>query len=195
MHVEAAWRADSSVPLIADTDPPELTLVGEAELSVQQECGRSFQMISDSCLADSFSDPGATAQDAVSGDVTGSITVDRTVDLTTAGVQQLTYTARDEAGQTASIVRVVTVVGVGCMDSTCVVAFVVALLSLCVFLPCHFSIPLLVCWLSRCVLRAQHVQLRLRSDRPRQRPVCSVFVRLHRHHGSQLRCCCKQWPL
>jgi hypothetical protein len=120
------------VPLtVADLHPPELTLVGDAEVSVQQECGRSFQMIGDSCSAGSYSDPGATAQDAVSGDVTNSITVDRTVDLTIAGVQQLTYTARDEAGLTASIIRVITVVGVGCMDSACAAFFVVALCGFC----------------------------------------------------------------
>ena len=89
-------------------------------------------MVGDPCTAGSYSDPGATAQDAVSGDVTSSITVDRTVDLTIAGPQQLTYTARDEAGLTASVVRVVTVVGVGCMDSTCV--------ALCCV--CFFDTPL-----------------------------------------------------
>ena len=104
----------------ADEDPPELTLVGEAEVSVQQQCGRSFQMVSDPCVAGSYTDPGATALDAVDGDVSSSITVQGTIDLTTAGVQQLTYTASDSQGLSASQVRTVTVVGVGCLDSTCV---------------------------------------------------------------------------
>lgn len=137
--------------IVADLDPPVLTLVGEAKIEVQQECGRSFQMIGASCSAGSYFDPGATAQDAVSGNVTSSITVDGTVDLTTAGVQELTYTARDEAGLTASIVRNVTVVGIGCMDSTCVDSFQL-LCGFCVFVYLSpFHISMLFDQLSRCV--------------------------------------------
>lgn len=112
----AGWQRKM---LVADHDPPVLTLLGEVEDTVHQECGRSFRMIDDSCSAGSYADLGVTAQDAVDGDVTSTVTVDRTVDLTAVGVQRLTYTARDSGGREASIVRVVTVVGVGCMDHTC----------------------------------------------------------------------------
>ena len=64
-----------------------------------------------------YTDPGATAADAVDGDVTASITVQGMIDLTTVGAQTLTYTATDAAGTTAQLTRTVTVAGVGCLDS------------------------------------------------------------------------------
>jgi hypothetical protein len=60
---------------------------------------------------DSEFDPlaGVSAVDAVDGDVTGSIVVDGTVDTTTVGPYELTYSVSDAAGNAASATRVVTV--------------------------------------------------------------------------------------
>ena len=60
-------------------------------------------------VGDTFTDPGATATDAVDGDLTAKIVETGSVDTTTAGLYTLTYTATDVAGNTASVSRVVTV--------------------------------------------------------------------------------------
>ena len=57
-----------------------------------------------------FSDPGATAEDAVDGTVT--VTVSGTVDTSTVGTYTLTYRAEDSAGNEASKTRTVNVLDV-----------------------------------------------------------------------------------
>ncbi len=58
-----------------------------------------------------FIDPGATAVDASSTDITSSIVVTGTVDTNTSGMYTVTYTAKDAAGNTGNASRVVTVSG------------------------------------------------------------------------------------
>lgn len=57
-----------------------------------------------------FTDPGATANDETDGDLTSAITVSGSVNTSMAGSYTLTYTATDEAGNTASVDRMVEVV-------------------------------------------------------------------------------------
>ena len=56
----------------------------------------------------SFEDPGATATDAVDGDI--DVTVTGTVDTSTVGSYTITYTATDSSGNTSTATRVVNVV-------------------------------------------------------------------------------------
>ena len=76
----------------ADRTPPVITLVGPAAMDHEQ--------------GTAFTDPGATATDAVDGTVpvtvSGSVGVD-------AGSYTLTYTASDRAGNVATTTRTVTV--------------------------------------------------------------------------------------
>ena len=58
-----------------------------------------------------YIDAGATASDNVDGDITGSVSLSGTVDVTTAGSYTLTYAVSDAAGNAATAVtRTVTVV-------------------------------------------------------------------------------------
>ena len=96
--------SSSSSSASSDTTPPVVTLNGSAALQIN--------------VGDTFTDPGATATDAVdpstgSGqvtDLTAKIVETGTVDTSTAGLYTLTYTATDAAGNSASVSRVVTVV-------------------------------------------------------------------------------------
>ena len=77
----------------ADTTAPVVTLSGNSSINVEQ--------------GTSFTDPGASAQDAVDGVV--QVTVSGSVNVDTAGTYILTYTATDSAGNTATVDRTVTV--------------------------------------------------------------------------------------
>ncbi len=90
--------ADDSIPTPppADETAPVITLTGDNPMTVLQ--GRTF------------TDPGATATDAVDGTVT--VTVSGTVDTSTVGIYTLTYTATDVAGNTATETRTVNVVAI-----------------------------------------------------------------------------------
>ena len=57
-----------------------------------------------------YVDPGFAATDAVDGDLTKQVTVTGTVDVTKPGTYDLTYTITDAAGNTATLIRTVTVV-------------------------------------------------------------------------------------
>jgi len=82
---------------VVDTVAPVITLVGANPL--QHEVGTAF------------SDPGATALDAVDGDITSDITVSGSVDSSTVGIYTLTYTVADAAGNVAApVTRTVEVV-------------------------------------------------------------------------------------
>ena len=76
-----------------DTTPPEITLTGFAEMTIQS--------------GDSFTDPGAAAQDLGDGDLTASITTEGTVDPDTPGDYTITYSATDSAGNTGTATRLV----------------------------------------------------------------------------------------
>lgn len=81
---------------VTDTVPPVVTLNGATTLSV--ECGATF------------TDPGATAFDLVSGDVSGAIVVLGSVNTAVPGPYVLTYRAVDAAGNPGEATRTVTVV-------------------------------------------------------------------------------------
>ena len=79
-----------------DLTPPEITLVGLATMN--QECSVAF------------TDPGATAEDNIDGDISGNILVTGVVDTSTPGEYTLTYTVSDAAGNAADpVVRTVIV--------------------------------------------------------------------------------------
>lgn len=80
---------------IPDVFPPVIELIGGE--AVLHECGSEY------------ADLGATASDETSGDITGDIQVTGSVDVNTLGNYELTYSVSDEANNTASITRIVTV--------------------------------------------------------------------------------------
>ena len=79
-----------------DVVPPVVTLVGAAALELT--------------VGGTFTDPGATALDAVDGDLTASIAVTGAVNTAVEGSYTLTYTAIDKASNTGSVSRLVTVI-------------------------------------------------------------------------------------
>ncbi len=84
---------------VTDTISPVITLIGNAELTY--EVGPT---------GTEYTDEGATATDGADGDLTSSIVVTGTVDLTTVGTYTLTYTLSDAAGNAATAVtRTITV--------------------------------------------------------------------------------------
>ncbi len=76
-----------------DTQPPELTLAGEGELWVKAGAV--------------FTDPGYSAVDMGDGDLTEAVTVTGEVDIYHAGDYTLTYTVSDQAGNTATLDRII----------------------------------------------------------------------------------------
>ncbi|MDP4146785.1 MAG: DUF5011 domain-containing protein, partial [Bacillota bacterium] len=83
---------------VVDTTKPILSLKGNAEDTIEVN------------TVDSYKDPGFTAIDAIDGDITGSVQVSGTVDTRKVGDYTLTYTSTDEAGNTATLTRIVHVV-------------------------------------------------------------------------------------
>lgn len=77
---------------VEDREAPELTLTGQAEVTVSRY--------------DLFQDPGATARDRCDGDLTASIQV---TDKASGDIHTLTYTVADKAGNAAAATRRVTV--------------------------------------------------------------------------------------
>ena len=81
-----------------DTDtslPPVISLVGSSTVNLT--------------VGDTFTDPGATAEDNVDGDLTSSITSSGTVDTATEGTYTIEYSVSDAAGNSVSIIRTVVV--------------------------------------------------------------------------------------
>jgi hypothetical protein len=95
---DAAGNAASETRTVnvVDTTPPVISLTGANPMQVS--------------AGGVFTDPGATALDAVYGDVTSAITVTGAVDANTVGSYTLTYQVVDGAGNTASETRTVNVV-------------------------------------------------------------------------------------
>ncbi|MDP6608285.1 MAG: DUF5011 domain-containing protein, partial [Vicinamibacterales bacterium] len=81
---------------VLDVTGPVVTLLGLDPATVE--------------AGDAFSDPGATASDAVDGDVTESIIVTGSVDTSTVGLYERTYTAWDNSDNPGSATRTVNVV-------------------------------------------------------------------------------------
>ncbi len=81
---------------LGDTEPPTIRLVGEAEVDVTVDS--------------EYTDAGATASDAVDGDVTDRIVVDNPVDTDAVGTYTVRYTVTDLSGNAAApVTRTVTV--------------------------------------------------------------------------------------
>jgi len=79
-----------------DTTPPTLTLLGDPLVS--HECGAPY------------TDPGASAEDDIDGDISADIQVTGSVDSATPGEYTLTYNVSDSSGNPATPVsRTVTV--------------------------------------------------------------------------------------
>jgi len=98
-HLRIQYKTSASTfqdIIVADFDvtSPVITITGDNPASVS--------------LGDSYTDAGATATDNVDSSVT--VTSTGTVDTTTAGTYQVTYTASDLAGNTATAIRTVNVV-------------------------------------------------------------------------------------
>jgi hypothetical protein len=83
---------------VRDTTPPAITLLGDTPIIVEQN--------------DPYTDAGATALDAVDGNLTASITEtwSEPVNTAVAGDYTVTYRATDKAGNVGAAVRTVTVV-------------------------------------------------------------------------------------
>ena len=60
-------------------------------------------------VGDTFTDPGATATDAVDGNLTSSITIAGSVDTSSAGTYAIVYSGSDAAGNSTSVTRSVVV--------------------------------------------------------------------------------------
>lgn len=80
---------------VRDTTAPVIELRGDAH--------------SYAYLGTDWKDAGVTATDDVDGDVTSAVTASGTVDTSTAGDYTITYTVTDQAGNTATAERTVTV--------------------------------------------------------------------------------------
>jgi alpha-tubulin suppressor-like RCC1 family protein len=77
--------------VVADSLPPVLALLGDNPLL--------------HTVGAPFTDPGATATDLCAGDLTGSIAITNTVNITMPGSYTNTYTVTDASGNTAQITR------------------------------------------------------------------------------------------
>lgn len=82
---------------VVDNEIPIITLVGEAEVNVTE--------------GSEYSDAGATAEDAVDGELTRNIVVNSDVNTAVVGTYHVTYDVNDSAGNSAvQVVRTVNVV-------------------------------------------------------------------------------------
>lgn len=93
-------RLNAYAALLASTPPPDttapvITLLGANPLALS--------------VGAAFSDPGATAQDDVDGDLTSAIIASGAVDTAAAGTYARTYVVSDAAGNTATSTRDVVV--------------------------------------------------------------------------------------
>lgn len=77
----------------SDKEAPVITLNGEKNIQIPLNSG--------------FTDPGATANDAVDGELT--VNVSDTVDINLAGIYYITYSANDASGNSSEITRIVKV--------------------------------------------------------------------------------------
>ncbi len=86
-----------TVNVVPDTVVPVITLIGSAEMNVM--------------IGSQFTDPGASAADNVDGDISANIIVTGTVDTSSPGSYELTYSVSDSSGNTATpVIRTVNVV-------------------------------------------------------------------------------------
>jgi hypothetical protein len=84
----AATQVIRTVNITPDVTIPVITLLGEAEVSLE--------------LGSTYTDAGATAVDNIDGDITSNIAVVSTVDVNTVGTYTVTYNVSDAAGNAAT---------------------------------------------------------------------------------------------
>ncbi len=85
------------VSVTPDITPPVLTLSGQANINIE--------------VGSTYTESGATAVDAVDGDISGLIAISGVVDVSTIGTYQLRYNVQDSSGNSAAeLVRTVTIV-------------------------------------------------------------------------------------
>jgi hypothetical protein len=83
------WLNDSEGNLgLGDAVPPELTLLGEASVSIQ--------------ATDTYIDAGASALDNIDGDISRSIVANVSVNTSIVGSYTVTYNVQDRAGNSAA---------------------------------------------------------------------------------------------
>jgi hypothetical protein len=80
---------------VVDTTPPTITVLNRASVTINQN--------------QSYVDAGATASDAVDGDLTDQITVNNPVNTASPRTYTVTYTVTDASGNMATATRTVTV--------------------------------------------------------------------------------------
>ena len=90
-----ACSSDDDKSSISDFDAPEITILG----------ANPYYTAKDS----SYSDPGATAYDAVDGDLTSEIIATNNVNINIVGSYTVNYRVGDRAGNIADTFRVVKV--------------------------------------------------------------------------------------
>ena len=92
-------RSESRTVRVTDQTAPVITLVGAATVTVE--------------ASTSYLDAGASAEDAVDGNLTGTLGKENPINETTIkqpGSYTVTYTSTDSAGNSASATRTVNVV-------------------------------------------------------------------------------------
>ena len=95
----AATQVTRTVNITPDLTIPVITLLGEAEVSLE--------------LGSTYTDAGATAADNFDGDITASIAVFNPVDVNTVGTYTVTFNVSDAAGNLAvPVLRQVMVSGI-----------------------------------------------------------------------------------
>jgi len=98
----ATDNGDDTKTTTADVTPPVITLKGEVNITLEQ--------------GEPYKELGATAVDAVDGNVT--VTISGNVDTNTTGMYTVTYRAKDKAGNEATATRDVSVVTPTLTDMT-----------------------------------------------------------------------------
>ena len=93
---DADGDKDETYDEATDTSlPPVISLIGSSTINLT--------------VGETFTDPGAIAEDSIDGDLTASITSSGTVDTSTTGTYTIEYSVSDAAGNITSVTRVVVV--------------------------------------------------------------------------------------
>ena len=77
----------SGIATFGDGTAPVITLLGDASVTIE--------------VGNAYVDAGATAEDAIDGDISAAITTDSSVDVDTVGTYTVTYNVSDAAGNAA----------------------------------------------------------------------------------------------
>ncbi|XXK57877.1 DUF5011 domain-containing protein [Porticoccaceae bacterium nBUS_09] len=92
----AATQVIRTINITPDVTIPDITLLGEAEVSLE--------------LGLTYTDAGATAVDNIDGDITANIVTVNSVDVNTVGTYTVTYNVSDAAGNAATqVIRTINI--------------------------------------------------------------------------------------